>query len=107
MPRVLEEGQRYGGAPAHVRRSLLAAVERVSSIPRPVNKIRALVLEESARADRRGRGGPEQRLLFLSLQLDTYQKLAGRSSSSARSRMAASARLRTAALSAQRRVAAR
>lgn len=102
-------GKRRGDSLGHLLLcpALLAAISRASGIPPPTSALQALVLESSPRVARRAQNAPEQRLMFLSLQLDAYQKLAGREGPHPRSRTLASARLRTAALAAQRRIAAR
>lgn len=86
--------------------ALLAATSRASGVAPPTSMLQALSLEPSPPVMRRARHAPPQRLMFLSLQLDTYQKLAGGGGPPPRSRARAAARLRSAALSAHRRIAA-
>lgn len=87
--------------------ALLAATSRASGISPPMNRLQALALEASPPVARRARHAPAQRLMFLSLQLDTYQKLPGSGGPPPRARARAAARLRTAALAAHRRIGAR
>lgn len=87
--------------------ALTGAVARVTGIQPPSNRWEALALTESPPAPRRVGPAPRQRLLFLSVQLDAYQKLAGGDRPTPRSRARAAARLRTAVLAAHRRIASR